>query len=234
MKTVVLFDIDGTLLASGGVGRRAFEGALESRLGALGARGAPDYRYDGKTDRQIGRDVLRHAGRSHAEIDLMLDELIADYLVRLREELDAGAPGMRVHAGILPLLDALEARDDAVLGLLTGNVMAGAALKLGAAGIEPARFLVGAFGSDHELRSELPPIAQRRASALLRCDVPGRSMVIIGDTPADVQCGRGIGARAIAVATGHFSVTDLGEHAPHAVFADLTDIAAVLEAIFDA
>ncbi len=231
MKTVVLFDIDGTLLASGGVGRRAFEGALEARVGAVHARGAPDYRYDGKTDRQIGRELLRHAGHADAAIDAMLDAIIADYLVRLRAELGAGAPGLRVHAGILGLLDALEARDDVLLGLLTGNVADGAALKLGAAGILPQRFVVGAFGSDHELRPELPAIAQQRASARLGYDVLGASVVIIGDTPADVQCGRGIGARAVAVATGHFSVAELAAHGPQAVFADFSDVAAAVEAI---
>ena len=234
MKTVVLFDIDGTLLASGGVGRRAFEGAMGARIGAVMARGTPDYRYDGKTDRQIGRDLLRLAGHTDDAIDEMLDDIIADYLVRLREELATGASNVRVHTGILALLDALEARDDAVVGLLTGNVVDGAVLKLTAAGIAPQRFAVGAFGSDHELRPELPAIAQRRAAALLGCEVPGRAIVIIGDTPADVHCGRGIGARAIAVATGHFSVAELASHAPHAVFADFSDIDAALRAIFDA
>jgi phosphoglycolate phosphatase-like HAD superfamily hydrolase len=231
MKHVVLFDIDGTLLASGGVGRRAFEAALEARIGT---RGAADYRYDGKTDRQIGRDLMRLAGLSDADIDAVMDALIADYLVRLQDELDRGASGMRVHNGIVALLDELEQRDDVVLGLLTGNVVDGASLKLSAAGIAPHRFVVGAFGSDHELRPELPAIAQRRASELLGYAVQGSSVVIIGDTPADVQCGRGIGARAVAVATGHYTVADLAVHAPHAVFEDFSDVAAAVRAICNA
>ena len=121
-----------------------------------------------------------------------------------------------------------------LLGLLTGNIAGGAALKLGAAGIAPHRFRVGAFGSDHEYRSELPAIAQARASVLLGRGVEGRSVVIVGDTPSDVQCGRGIGARAVAVATGHFSVADLAEHRPHAVFADFSDVDAAIDAICDA
>lgn len=231
MTTVVLFDIDGTILASGGVGRRAFEGALEARVGV---RGAAEYRYDGKTDRQIGRDLMRMAGHADADIDAMLDGIIADYLMRLQGEIDRGVAGVRVHAGILDLLDALEARDDVLLGLLTGNVVDGASLKLRAAGIAPERFRVGAFGSDHEHRPELPAIAQARASALLGHDVAGRSVVIIGDTPADVQCGRGIGARAVAVATGHFTVEQLAEHDPFAVFQDLSDTKAAVGAICDA
>lgn len=232
MTRVVLFDIDGTLLASGGVGRLAFEGAL---FAAIGTRGEPSYRYDGKTDRQITRDLMRMAGFDDARVDAMVDDIIADYLRRLRDILRDGAPaGMRVHAGILELLSALEARADVLLGLLTGNVVDGAALKLAAAGIDPLRFRVGAFGSDHELRHELPAIAQGRAERMLGRRVEGASIVIIGDTPADIQCGRGIGARAIGVATGHFTVSDLAEHAPHAVFEDFTDVEAAVAAICDA
>ncbi len=228
MTTVVLFDIDGTLLASGGVGRRAMEGALLAHFGTIG----PDhYRYDGKTDRQITRELMRMAEFSDEDIDARMAALLADYVVRLERELVDGARGIKVHTGIPALLDALEARADVLLGLLTGNIADGAALKLRAAGIAPHRFRVGAYGSDHEHRSELPAIAQRRASELLGCGVQGGAVVIIGDTPADVQCGRGIGARAVAVATGHFSVADLAAHGPHAVFEDLSDIDAAIDAI---
>lgn len=231
MTRVVLFDIDGTLLASGGVGRRAFEGALHA---LIGSRGAAEYRYDGKTDRQIGRDLMRMAGHADEAIDAMMDQLLGDYLLRLQVEIDRGAAGVRVHAGIRELLDALDARGDVMLGLLTGNIVQGAELKLGAAGIGMNRFRVGAYGSDHELRPELPAIAQQRASELLGYPVEGPSVVIIGDTPADVQCGRGIGARAVAVATGHYSVADLQAHQPHAVFADFSDLDAAVAAICDA
>lgn len=231
MTSVVLFDIDGTLLASGGVGRRAMEGALVAHFGTIGS---DHYRYDGKTDRQIVRELMRLSGFVDDDIDARMDALLADYLERLGLELVEGSRGMRVHAGVLELLDALEARVDVLLGLLTGNIAGGAALKLGAAGIAPHRFRVGAYGSDHEQRSELPAIALRRASELLGYGVVGNSVVIVGDTPADVQCGRGIGARAVAVATGHFSVADLAAHRPHAVFRDFSDIDAAIGAICDA
>lgn len=228
MTTVVLFDIDGTILASGGVGRRAMEGALRAHFGTVG----PDhYRYDGKTDRQIARELMRASGFADDEIDARMNAMLADYLVRLELELADGPRNMKVHAGILSLLDALESRAGVLLGLLTGNIAGGATLKLRAAGIAPHRFRVGAFGSDHEHRWELPAIAQARASELLGYGVVGNSVVIVGDTPADVQCGRGIGARAVAVATGHFSVADLAAHAPHAVFEDLSDIDAAIEAM---
>ncbi len=228
MTHVVLFDIDGTLLASGGVGRRAMEGALIAHFGTVGPA---QYRYDGKTDRQIARDLMRDAGFTDADINARMDALLADYLARLGAALADGPRDLTVHRGIFALLDALEARADVLLGLLTGNIAGGAALKLGAAGIAPARFRVGAFGSDHEHRSALPAIAQRRASELLGHAVQGEAVVIVGDTPADVQCGRGIGARAVAVATGHFTVADLAAHRPHAVFEDFSDIDAAVEAM---
>lgn len=231
MKRVVLFDIDGTLLASGGVGRRAMEGALLSHFGTAGPSG---YRYDGKTDKQIARESMRMAGFSDATIDERMDVLLGEYVARLTETVESGAHGVRVHAGIAALLDALEARDDVLLGLLTGNIAVGAALKLRAAGLRSERFRVGAYGSDHEHRPELPAIAQGRASAHLGYAVQGDSVVIIGDTPADIECGRGIGARAVAVATGHFAVADLQAHGPHAVFADFTDLEASVAAICDA
>jgi phosphoglycolate phosphatase-like HAD superfamily hydrolase len=101
-------------------------------------------------------------------------------------------------------------------------------------GIEFARFPVGAFGSDGEHRHDLPAIARDRASAHIGRPVRGDACVIIGDTPSDVACGRGIGARAIAVATGHYDVASLEACNPHAVFPDLTDTMAIVRAIVDA
>lgn len=231
MTRVVLFDIDGTLLASGGVGRRAMEGAMMHHFGTVGPAG---YRYDGKTDRQIARESMRMSGFNDDEIDARMEALLTDYLARLEHTMATGDHRVQVHPGVLELLDALEARDDVMLGLLTGNIARGAALKLTAAGINPARFVVGAYGSDHEHRPELPAIAQRRAAALLGGAVEGDAIVIIGDTPADVQCGRGIGARAVAVATGHYTTADLAAHAPHAVFENFADVGAAVYAICDA
>jgi phosphoglycolate phosphatase-like HAD superfamily hydrolase len=231
MTRVVLFDIDGTLLASGGVGRRAMEGALMVHFGTIGPT---HYRYDGKTDKQIVRESMHLAGFSDADIDARMPALLADYLGRLEHTVTSGEHAVRMHLGIPALVDALEARADVLLGLLTGNVAAGAALKLRAAGLAPERFRVGAFGSDHEDRPALPAIAQQRASVLLQRPVSGGDVVIIGDTPADVACGRGIGARAVAVATGHFTTADLAAHDPHAVFEDFTDVDAALRAICDA
>lgn len=231
MTRVVLFDIDGTLLASGGVGRRSMEAALLAHFGTIGPT---HYRYDGKTDRQIVRESMRHAGFTDAEIDARMAALLADYLSRLEHTVSVTDHGVRTHLGVPALLDALEARNDVLLGLLTGNISPGASLKLRAAGLAPARFRVGAFGSDHEQRPELPAIALTRAEALLGHKLRGNQLVIVGDTPADIECGRGIGARAVAVATGHYSVTDLEAHSPHSAHEDFTDLEASLAAICDA
>ena len=228
---LVLFDIDGTILSTEGAGRRAMEGALVSAFGTPGAAG---YRYDGKTDVQIVRELMREAGMDDSAIEARLPQVLDDYLVRLEQELADASLRVLLYDGVLALLEALEARDDREIGLLTGNVAAGAERKLRAVGIDPQRFRIGAFGSDHEHRPALPGIALERSRAALDASLSGDRLVIIGDTPADIACGRGVGARAIAVATGHYSVDDLAAHAPAAVFADLRDTAAVMRAIDDA
>jgi phosphoglycolate phosphatase len=228
---LVLFDIDGTILWSNGAGRRAMMRALTT---AFGTSGSPDYRYDGKTDRQIVRDLMRMEGHTDAIIDARMTALLDEYVTWLQEELRSGRTHIERFRGVVELLDALEARADRRVGLLTGNIAVGASAKLRAVGIDPARFSVSAFGSDHEVRGELPAIAQRRAREELGLAVEGEAIVIIGDTPADILCGREIGARAIAVATGRFSVEELAAHGPAAVFPDLADTDAVMRAIDDA
>jgi phosphoglycolate phosphatase len=226
---LVLFDIDGTILWSDGAGRRAMEGALTQ---VFGTPGSPGYRYDGKTDRQIVRELMQREGRDDAHIDTHMDVLLHEYVERLRGELARGELECGLFGGVRELIDVLDAREDTILGLLTGNLEVGAAAKLSAVGIDIGRFRVNAFGSDHEHRPELPAIAQRRAQEQLGVRVDGADVVVIGDTPFDISCGRAIGARAIGVATGRYSVAELAEHAPAAVFEDLTDTEAVLAAIF--
>lgn len=228
---IVLFDIDGTLLRSGGVGRIAMERAL---IRVFGSPGSNEYQYDGKTDRQIVRDLMRIDGLTDEQIDARMDELLVEYLNGLRDELACGDRAVHVFAGVRELLDALEKRDDIVLGLLTGNVEPGARAKLGAAGIDADRFKVNAYGSDRELRPELPAVAQRRARELLGKDIAGNRVIVIGDTPADIRCGESIGARAIGVATGRYSAEDLASHGAYAVFEDLADTDDVMQRILNA
>jgi phosphoglycolate phosphatase-like HAD superfamily hydrolase len=225
---LVLFDIDGTILLTTGAGKRAIHRAL---LEVYGATGPADHRFDGKTDPQIVRELMRIVGHGDEHIDARMSTLLERYVGYLHEELRAKPDGVRIMPGIHELLDALGERDDVVLGLLTGNLVDGARAKLTAAGIDPDRFVVGAYGSDHETRSELPAVALERARRELGLDIEGRDVVVIGDTPADLSCGLGIGARAIGVATGHYSVEDLAAHHPAAVFQDLSCTADVVDAI---
>jgi phosphoglycolate phosphatase-like HAD superfamily hydrolase len=227
-RRLVLFDIDGTILWTDGAGRRAVFQALEEHFGRSGPG---EHRFDGKTDPQIVRELMRHAGVSDADIDARLDVVLDRYLDLLRDELASVDHGRHIFPGVRELLDALEAREDVVLGLLTGNIHHGARAKLAAVGIDPERFVVGAFGSDHHDRPELPEIARRRAERALGHPVAGHELVVIGDTPADVACGRSIGARAIGVATGHYSVDELRACGAAAVFPDLSDTAAVVRAV---
>lgn len=227
---LVLFDIDGTMLWSDGAGRRAMTEALTN---VFGSAGPTDYHYDGKTDPQIVRDLMRATGYSDATIDQRLDPLMERYLGRLERELATGTHA-HVFDGVRELLDALESREDIILGLLTGNLRAGAEIKLRAAGINVERFRVCAFGSDHHARPELPAVAQRRAHEELGLAIPGDRIFVIGDTPADIECGRAIGARAIAVATGRYTPEELARHRPYALFSSLADTAAVVRVIVDA
>jgi phosphoglycolate phosphatase-like HAD superfamily hydrolase len=227
---LVLFDIDGTLLLSDGAGRRAIYRALRE---VFGATGPADYFFDGKTDPQIVRELMRMAGHGDEHIDARMELLLARYVEYLREELHA--PGRRPYTlpGVPELLDELERTSNVLLGLLTGNLEQGAKAKLESVGINPQRFRVGAYGSDHEERPELPAIALARTKEMLGIEVGGTAIVVIGDTPADLTCGKALGANAIGVATGRYSVAELARHQPAAVFENLSDTPAVLRAILE-
>lgn len=227
---LVLFDIDGTILWTYGAARRAVYQALSEHFGETGPG---QYEFDGKTDRQIVRELMRHAGVEERLIDARLPDVITRYVELLHGELAASNIAGQVFPGVHALLDALDGRTDVLLGLLTGNVREGAVAKLSAVGIAPERFRIAAFGSDHEDRAQLPAIARARATALLGYELPGRDVVVVGDTPADMGCGQAIGARAIGVATGRYPAEALRACNPAAVFADLTDTRAVVRAIVE-
>jgi phosphoglycolate phosphatase len=231
MRTLVLFDIDGTLLLTAGAGRRAITAALADVIEVSEAWRR--VRFDGKTDPQIVRELLVESGHAGAEDPGLITEVCERYVTLLEAELTRTPGATRLLPGVAALLDRLEASAGVVLGLLTGNVAPGAALKLRSGGLDPGRFRVGAFGSDSAHRRELPPIAARRAEPLFGRTPGGHEVVIVGDTPADVTCGAGIGARAVAVATGSYRVEDLRAAGAHAAFSDLADTDAVLRALLD-
>lgn len=230
---LVLFDVDGTLLWTDGAGRRAIHRALLDEAGAAGP--IDTYRFDGKTDPQIVRELLTLAHHPQATDDAMIQAVCRRYVDHLRAELDRPAQATKILTGIEPLLAALEPHERAeraLVGLLTGNVAPGAALKLRSAGLDPGRFRVGAYGSDSAQRGDLPRVAAARASALTGCVFAGSDVVILGDTPDDVACGRSLGARSVAVATGFYDVPALRACGAAYVFETLADTAAVLDAIF--
>jgi phosphoglycolate phosphatase-like HAD superfamily hydrolase len=213
---VCLFDIDGTLLASGGAGKAAMEAALASAFGAPpSSDGVP---FSGHTDRAIARDLFeRHGVPDTAD---NRHRFIMHYLQHL--------PGCltrhrgQVMPGIAALLESLGRRGDVVLGLLTGNIRDGARLKLGHYGIFH-HFAFGAFGDQHLDRDEVAHEAVTIVRAYLKRVVPPEEIWVIGDTPLDIQCARAIGARVVAVATGWHSLEVLAAEEPDLLLADFTD-----------
>jgi len=230
---LILFDIDGTLLWTDGAGRRAIHRALLDETGTAGP--IEGYRFDGKTDPQIVRELLSLAGHRDAESETRVTAVCRRYVELLTAELAKPTQATKVFPGVLELLAALEEHEAggrALVGLLTGNVESGAALKLRSAGLDPARFAVGAFGSDSHRRSDLPAIAAERAARRTGRRFTGADLVIVGDTPDDIACGRSMGARAVAVATGFYDVAALRAAGAAQVFEHLGDTRAVLGALF--
>ena len=230
-KKLILFDLDGTVLWSDGAGRAAIHQALKDEIGTVGS--IDSVPLAGRTDMAIARELLRAANHPDAERDECVRKVCDRYVELLEGELQSSERHIRVYVGVHELLETLGARKDAVVGLLTGNVEMGATLKLRAAGIDPEQFRVVAYGSEAYSRDALPPIAVSRAGAVMGHIPRGQDVVIIGDTPADMTCGKGISARAIGVATGPFEVAELEAAGGYAVFEDFSDTEAVVAAIYE-
>jgi len=231
VERLVLFDIDETITASDGAGRRAIGRALNDIYGIDASK--ITLSMSGKTDPQILREIFKAVEKNDEEIDEMLgrkDEMFNIYLDLLEEELK-NAKYFIVHQGVVELLESLSAHSNGYLGLLTGNIERGARLKLEQFGLNKY-FPLGAYGSDHASRNELPAIATLRAKEHFKVDFRPEQVVIIGDSIYDVLCAKGYGARSIAVNTGKTSKADLEEQKPDYLFANLTDTHAVIEAIF--
>ena len=223
--SLLLFDIDGTLLLSGGAGVRAMTRAFHALFGVPEAFAASD--VAGRTDTFILSAALRQAGIPDTPVQHR--RVREAYVNFLREEILKPPRG---HSGLMPgiqaLLDALRASDAVHVALLTGNFEQAAYIKLGRYGIRDF-FEWGAFGEEAAAREELARIAMQKAEAR---GVPAErrsKTIVIGDTPHDINCARAIGARCLAVATGHYSVADLRAAGADVALADLSDTEAVLK-----
>jgi len=230
---LILFDIDGTILWTDGAGRRAIHRALLDEMGTAGP--IEGYRFDGKTDPQIVRELMELAGHPECNSEDRITAVCTRYVELLTAELAKPTQATRVYPGIQDLLAALEpyeAGGQALVGLLTGNVQHGAALKLRSAGLDFERFPVGAYGSDSHYRPNLPAIAARRAEQRTGRTFSGADIVIVGDTPDDVACARPMGARTVGVGTGYYTAAQLREAGATHAFDNLGDTAAVIRALF--
>jgi phosphoglycolate phosphatase-like HAD superfamily hydrolase len=226
---LVLFDIDGTLLLSGGCGRAATRLAMQDVFGTVGTLDRVS--FAGKTDWQILLEALQSTGITPDQVAARLDAYNQAVARRL-SEIIADFP-VRACPGAPALVTALRAHPAVLLGLVTGNMATLVPIKLRAAGYDPADFAVAAYGSEGWDRAMLPPLALERARALNGADFAPDNVVIIGDTPGDIACARSIGARTVAVATGPFSMAQLAQHGPSYVFPTLEDTPAVLHAILN-
>lgn len=226
---LLLFDIDGTLIHSNRIGRAALGRALRDVFGTAGAY--ETISFGGKTDRGLVRELMLAEGWREADIEARLPHFYERMAAAGREMFTP--QHIWPCPGVLPLLAALAERDDVVPAVLTGNIRDTAPLKLAAAGIDPAQFRVGAYGSDSASRDALFDIALSRAEAQLGLRFAARDVMIVGDTPGDIGCARAGGGRVIAVATGPYSADVLRGCKPDHLFVDLTDTEAVLRAFFD-
>jgi len=229
---LVLFDIDGTLISAGRIARDSILRALESAYPWKAGEHHQDrgrYDFSGKTDPQIVRDlVLEQVGADRCENDL--PRALEIYLEELERQLRPDPASVVPKPGIPELLARLAAEPHVTLALLTGNLERGARLKL-----EPPDFNryfpFGAFGSDSADRYQLPRVAVERARQHTGRSFAGKSVVIVGDSVHDVACGRSLGVRSVAVATGITSPERLEAERPDALMADFADTERALEAI---
>ena len=221
MKYVCLFDIDGTLLNTGGAGQRAMERALTAAFALTDL--AHDIPAAGRTDRAITTDLFHHHGIADepANWKRFLDAYLEQLPLTLAE-LDG-----QVLPGVFEVLEALAGRGDVALGLLTGNFRCGADLKLLHYKLDH-HFEFGGFGDDCFDRDDVARVALDEACRHLDREYTPDHIWVIGDTPSDVKCARAIGAHAVAVATGIFSYEELEPAQPDHLFSDFSDPAQLL------
>jgi len=226
LMKVILFDIDGTLMLTGGAGKRGMTRAFEAVFQVKNA--LEGLKLSGMTDRKIFRNACDKAGVECTEAaEQRFKELYTRFL---QEEIRHPNPEKKLMPGIPGLLDDLRSQPGVHLGLLTGNYQQTAKIKLAAFGLD-AYFEFGAFGDDDEDRNRLLPFALQRLAAQIGKALNGAAIWVIGDTPQDVECARPHGAKALAVATGGYSEAILAKARPDMLLPNLQNRQEVLEKI---
>lgn len=217
---LALFDVDGTLILTGGAGMRALYRALRAVLKVNATDGI--IRPDGKTDPCILKELLAHFNMTDRWSPDVQEALLVSYLGFLEDEMSrARERGLiKILPGVRDLLDELSAQPDFALGLVTGNLEKGSRIKLDAAGLE-LYFHFGGYGSDSEDRTQLTKIGIQRGTLAVAPEPVERAFVI-GDTPLDIHHGHAAGASVIAVASGGYNLRDLAAHRPDLLVPDLT------------
>ncbi|MEE2779924.1 MAG: HAD family hydrolase [Myxococcota bacterium] len=216
-STVLLFDIDGTLITTGGVGRYALEHAVALHLGRQ--RESFTFSFAGMTDPVILRQGLEQLGEVASEA--AVEGIMSSYLTVLEEEVRL-AHDYRTHPGVVEVLEAVSGLSGVAVGLGTGNIEAGARVKLERVGLN-GYFSFGGYGSDSADRVELIRAGAQRGAGLLNRPLSECRVVIIGDTVRDVAAAHGIGGECLAVTTGGGTLADLKAVHPEHLVEDLTE-----------
>lgn len=218
MIELVLFDIDGTLIQTGGAGVKAFGRAFQSAFKI--ERATDGLQFAGRTDTGLARQIFVRSGidPSPENLKRFFDSYVF-WLDAFLNELEGRiCPGVRQFVRRWKSL-----AQPPVLGLLTGNIRLGAEIKLRHFGLWEL-FQIGAFADDHENRNEISVIAHQRCSTVLGKPLSGEQILVVGDTPLDIECARAIRARTLAVATGGFSLDELKSHHPDWAVKNLEEI----------
>ena len=220
MIRLVLFDIDGTLVHTGGAGVKAFAQTFATEFNAR--NGVEQMKFAGRTDTGLVREFFGHHGipptpdnfsRFFAAFVHWLDHILA-------QSQSAECPGVRDW-----LRDLRTLPQSPLIGLLTGNIQLGAEIKLRHFNLWQ-EFEIGGFADDHEDRDQIAHAARRRGSRRLGRELRGEEILVIGDTPLDIRCARAIGARVLAVATGGATIKELQQHKPDWAVANLARVSA--------
>jgi len=227
---LLLFDIDGTLLNTGGAGMRAFVTAFEDLYPdkVAGQGGVPDIDFAGSTDSGIVMGMFEQL--QIADSSEERERFYEAYLGLLKANMNTSTDKGALLNGVGELLESLNGyyREGRVLlGLLTGNIAAGARVKTDCYGVSEY-FHFGAYGDDHHDRNRLGPVAVQRASDFFGRDLTSAPVTVIGDTVKDIRCARAFGAHVLAVATGSISLSELGVHEPDILLETLEDVDGVL------